>query len=442
MAEYTDREKFIPFRKSELIDLLCASGRLDAGGQGQFRALARVLQSLYHFEFHERLESLKGHYYPFNPDKDTQTRRTWDDAALKAHEEALVAGLSDVLENANYKAISDEELQHAMDEESLFKISLAVDFNDFSRLALFRRGDVMHRAEVKAFPFRKKMLDVPTFERVAFLVRFKDRAYFEGKRKGRAKNKPLDLPYEPGSVVLKLFKNVPKADLEMLFPNTQIRMKWRDRLMLIVPGVVGGVGVLIKSAASLAVAAALFWAIAEQKLTSDADLLDIQLRPEQVAVVVGALTALVGIGGFAVKQWLNFKNRKILFMKTLADNLYFKNLDNNEGVLHHVVDHAEEEECKEALLAFFFLLGAPEGLTESALDDSIEAWLEDNHGVRIDFEVEDGLRKLKDLGLVEATSQGDAEPLYRVPELGEACRRLDEIWDNIFQYNNGAEAEG
>ena len=439
MAEYTDREKFIPFRKTELVDLLCAAGDLPDDGQSKFRAFARVLESLYHFEFHEKLEDLKHHYYPFNPDRDTQTRKTWDAAALTTHEEALVERLSDVLANANYEVVTDAELQHALDEESLFRISLAVDFGDFSRLMLFRRGDVTHQAEIKVFPRRKKTIDVPTFERVAFLVRFKDRAYFEGKRKN--KKKPLDLPYEPGSVVLKLFKNVPKADLEMLFPNTQVRMTWRDRAMLLVPGVIGGVGVVLKSAASLALAAALVWAIAQQKLTTGADLTTVDLKPEQMAVILGALTALVGLGMFAVKQWLNFKNRKILFMKTLADSLYFKNLDNNEGVLHHVVDHAEEEECKEALLAFYFLAKHSDGLTEADLDDAIEQWLEDKHDVKIDFEVDDGLRKLQKLGLSEVSGKNAAGvDIHRVPDLTEACRRLDEIWDNIFQYNNDAGA--
>ncbi len=38
-------------------------------------------------------------------------------------------------------------------------------------------------------------------------------------------------------------------------------------------------------------------------------------------------------------------------MKTLTDNLYFKNLDNSTGVFHHLIDTAEEEEFKVAILA-------------------------------------------------------------------------------------------
>tara|TARA_B110001469_G_C9327329_1_gene174897 strand:- start:313 stop:468 length:156 start_codon:yes stop_codon:yes gene_type:complete len=49
-------------------------------------------------------------------------------------------------------------------------------------------------------------------------------------------------------------------------------------------------------------------------------------------------------------------------MKTLTDNLYFKNLDNNTGVFHRLIDAAEEE-GKEVILAYYFLLKANKALT-------------------------------------------------------------------------------
>lgn len=42
-------------------------------------------------------------------------------------------------------------------------------------------------------------------------------------------------------------------------------------------------------------------------------------------------------------------------MKALADNLYFKNLNNNDVVFHRLIDSAEEE-CKEAILAYYLLV--------------------------------------------------------------------------------------
>lgn len=441
MAEYTDRERFIPYRKAEIVDLLCDEGTLDAETQTQFRAFSKVLESLYHFEFHGQLEKMKEHYFPFNPDRDTKTRRVYDEKALHSNEEALMTELTDVLNGANYETITEAELQKALQEESLFRISLFVDFTDFSRIVLFRRGDVVKRAEITEFFFRKKTIDVPTFERVVLLVRFKDRAHFEAKSK-KAQKKFAELPFEPGSVVLKLFKDVPKADLEMLFPNTETRMRPRDWALLLTPGIIGGAGVLLKAAVSIGIAATLVWSLLKNKLAAGESLDHPGLSPEEGAALAGAAMAVIGIGGFMVKQWLKFKNRKIFFMKTLADNLYFKNLDNNEGVLHHVIDGAEEEECKEALLAYYFLLKNPQGMTEAQLDDAIEGWLEEKHDVRVDFEVDDGLSKLHDLELtVEAGKTPEGETIWRVPGLDEGCRRLDEIWDNLFTYNNDAEAE-
>ena len=81
----------------------------------------------------------------------------------------------------------------------------------------------------------------------------------------------------------------------------------------------------------------------------------VELNQAQL-VALGA--ALAAFGGFLVRQFTKFKNRKIQFMKALSENLYFRNLDNDAGVFHHLLDAAEEEEVKEAVLAYHFLRSA------------------------------------------------------------------------------------
>jgi hypothetical protein len=136
------------------------------------------------------------------------------------------------------------------------------------------------------------------------------------------------------------------------------------------------------------------------------------------------------LGGFLFKQISKYKNRKIKFMKALSDNLYFKNLDNNAGVFYHLIDAAEEEEFKEAVLAYYFLLTAKDPLTKSQLDGRIENWLAERWDCQIDFEIGDAVNKLQRLNLI----QQDGEILKGVP-LGEAKQQLDAIWDNFFTYN-------
>jgi len=122
------------------------------------------------------------------------------------------------------------------------------------------------------------------------------------------------------------------------------------------------------------------------------------------------------------------RDRFIPFRKA---DLYFKNLDNNTGVFYHLIDAAEEEETKEAILAYFFLLTEKQPLTQKELDERIEKWFESRWNTRINFEIDDALAKLDRLGLVNTR---DGERLQCQP-LKEAKRRLDDIWDNYFRFN-------
>lgn len=117
-------------------------------------------------------------------------------------------------------------------------------------------------------------------------------------------------------------------------------------------------------------------------------------------------------------------------MKALSDNLYFKNLDNNAGVFHTLIDAAEEEDFKEALLAYTFLLNNEQGLSKSALDEKIEVWFMDIYDSHLDFEISDALEKLERMQLV--TLEGN---VYQALSLVEAKQHLDKRWDSLFEYN-------
>jgi hypothetical protein len=105
------------------------------------------------------------------------------------------------------------------------------------------------------------------------------------------------------------------------------------------------------------------------------------------------------------------------------------NLNNNAGLFDAVIGAAEEQECKEAFLAFFFLLGEP--MSRASLDARIEAWLKQHFACDVEFKVDDGVAKLEALGLLTRTGE-----VLSVPPLGEALRRLDHHWDNVFRYDN------
>ena len=417
MADTRTRDRFIPFRKKDIIAMCCDDSRMQAGDREAFRELCRILEALFHFEFHRRLEAIKNCYAPFNPDADTRLVGGYTSEERKRLQKELVSEMTAVLNSANFEKITSEDLSQALTEESLFKIRLQVDFGDFEEVIFFRRGESVRQETLVSFwGLKKKSFKFTNYDRVVIYLKFKEYAYFESQAR-------KNLNFIPGSTIIKLFHNVPKADLEMLFPNSRVRMKTIDKLIIGVPAVVSGIVVVVtKLGASLILIASVvaFW---------------LGFRREEARLnqhhIIALGVGLATLGGFLFRQITKYKNRKIKFMKALSDNLYFKNLDNNTGVFYHLIDAAEEEETKEVILAYFFLLTEKQPFTKKELDERIEKWFESGWNTRINFEIDDALAKLDRLGLANTR---DGERLQCQP-LKEAKRRLDDIWDNYFRFN-------
>ena len=411
-------ERFIPFRKTSIVTM-CAD-EVPAADRESFRAFTELLASLLHHEFRSRLEALKDTYYPFNPDTGTRTIGELDPSERRAAQKRLVDGLTALAEDANFERIDTDDLDRAFVEESLMKVRLEADFDDFEQVVFYRRGEHTRQEEVKhLFGLRRRTIEFTNYGKVLVFVKFKDVAHFEAAGKDVE-----DLPFRPGSTIIKLFQDVPRADLEMLFPNARVRMRLIDKLLIGVPAVVSGVIMVVtKLVASLIPVLLLlgFWLGAREE--------PVELNQGQL-VALGA--ALMAFGGFLVRQFTKFKNRKIQFMKALSENLYFRNLDNDAGVFHHLLDAAEEEEVKEAVLAYHFLRTAPRPLTAAELDGRIEDWFVRRWDAVFDFEVDDGVGKLRRLRLVDDDGAGR---LTAVP-LDEAKRRLDQTWDDLFTYHS------
>jgi len=415
-----DRETFIPFKASDIVEMCLddaesASRKLEPQA---FRSLAKMLSYVFHHEFHQKLEKLKAAYAPFDPDADSRSLYPLSDQGVIKARKELFEGLTDVLEKANYVPLTREQLEKSLANSSLFKIRLDVDFDDFDDLVFFVRGERRREEIVKKF-FRKKTVQFDLFERVAVYVRFKDQPYFDAL--GRE-----NLEFTPGSTVLKLFRNVPKGDLEVLIPNVQVKMRGIDKLLIGVPAAIGGIVVLVTKLLSVIVlvgAMLLFWMGMGEEPVIDAKAL------------IAAGAALGTAGGYVLKQVSNFKNRKIRFLKALSDQLYFKNLDNNAGVIYSLVSGAEDEELKEALLAYYFLLNQSSPLSTYELDTQIEQWFEKRWDWQLDFDVEDALGKLERLKLASVENE-----TWSVVPLEMAAQTLETLWDQFFDFGNATSA--
>src|SRR6516162_8650283 len=115
MAEYKDREHFIPLRKSDLIELLCRDKKLmSATERESFRQFCRLVSSVFHFEYLQQLEELKDAYAPFDPDADTKSLRPMPPEEQQRQEEKLFEKFTALMERGNFKRLTREEIQKTL----------------------------------------------------------------------------------------------------------------------------------------------------------------------------------------------------------------------------------------------------------------------------------------------------------------------------------------
>src|SRR5262249_15207038 len=90
---------------------------------------------------------------------------------------------------------------------------------------------------------------------------------------------------------------------------------------------------------------------------------------------LAALMGIVALGGFAVRQWLKYKHQTLKYHMELTENFYFRNVNNNTGVFDYLIASAEDQETKEAALAYHFIRKAEVAPTATDIAARIETWL-------------------------------------------------------------------
>ena len=231
MADHEDRERFIPISKAELTDLLIKTSDIETEDAEKFREFSKLLAAYYHFEYHENLENLKTLYEPFDPDSDTVLQKDFENKdELK---KKLFSEFGETCEAANYVEMSKDELQEAFDGWSPFGLNLKLDLDDYEEFSIYYRGSVEETHLIRKLPFIWKQVPYTTriYKRLALLIKIKD--------KDKLKKK-----YDTEKVMVKLFKNVPALDLEMLFPTTKPAVKPLDFVQIYLP-VIMGIAMLI-----------------------------------------------------------------------------------------------------------------------------------------------------------------------------------------------------
>ena len=407
MAEYQDRAHFIPLRKHDLTELLLHDKQLPAQRREPFRQFCRLVSATFHFEYQAKLDDLKNAYAVFDPDADTKPCKPLDAEERKEREDEVFTAFGALMERANFKQLRREEIEQALRQKpSDWGLHLDLDLNSvFERLEVYVRGDVVREQSRRSWRslWRREKYSVPTYQRLALVLKLRP-------------NRRLDPNLDVHRVYFKVFKDVPKADVDMQLPGGRPRMTRWDKILIFYPLLFGLL--------------ALGYHFFTQILGRDLSKFDL------TALASGASLGLaVGFCGYAYKSIHAYHTKRQAYVLQLVRSLYFKALDSNTGVLMRLFDEAEEQECRETYLAYFclWLYAPPEGWTPPQLDDYVEMYLEGSAGLKVDFEIGGALAKLERMRIVQKS--GDH---YRAVPLEKALEMLDWTWDNYFKYNNPA----
>ena len=421
------RERFIPVTRFALIDRLTIPSAWPGGEAIDARRFFRYLDYWRQQQYNAHLLELEQTYEAFSPDSDLLMTRQFTEDERAALKHRVIASIDSLLERANYERIDPHNVNIILTKDTHYGLDLTVDLKAFEDIVIYYRGAANQRQERRKLKFlHKEEFDVPVFQRLfimfklkAFEVRVEEVMREDGctreQAEKRVRKARAHLP--PGindrNIFLKLFKNIPRSDVEMVFPNTQVRFRFFDKLRLGVSAS-GGLGVgAVGAAGKLAL------------LTTNP---------------IAAAGAFAGLSGVAFRQLMSFLNQKQRYMVVMAQNLYFHTMADNRGVILKIAARGAEEDVKEEMLLYTVL--AKEEATRNdlpAIDLAIEQYLARTFGVNVDFDLEDALDRLIRDGIVTETADGRLVTLSPA----EAARHIDAKWDMFLdQLPDPVSAEG
>ena len=409
----TAADGYIATRKAELAAAVAAAS--PPAEMAATSDLFKLIAAILHYEAHATLEQMKALYDPLDPDAPAK-RRDLGATAFAAFETAL----TNALQRANFAEIEADDVRTADATKHLTGLQIKPSRAGIRTVRFFARG--VHPETITTsswFGLRKRAIETTMMADVIVLVGFKGEA--EIQRADRRAFARMRRGVRPGAVLVKHFRNVAAPELVTLHPGAQPSMRPRDRVFLAAPAVAAGVPVLLNLWPALTVLAAVLGAYFTAGAVID---------NERLTRAVGALGGLVAVGAFVMRQRLKLEATTLRYQKQLADTVYFRNLANNAGVLDLLVGAGEEQDTKEALLAYAMLRNAGAPLSRTEIDQAAEAFLRERMQLSVDFEIGDALGKLERLGLVTRT--GDA---YTALPPVEARQRLDAAWDAYFNFS-------
>ncbi|KAG2720774.1 hypothetical protein I3760_02G050800 [Carya illinoinensis] len=244
--------------------------------------------------------------------------------------------------------------------------------------------------------FSQSILQEPAFQELILLYTKED-----------SKGDP-EIRDEVSSLQLKIYERIPIPDLPVVFPHKKLSFRIIDTVRLDAATVVGLLAFFIN------------YKFEDVLSSPSAILLD--------AVAISALIIYVTRVALGYKQ--TWDRYQLLVNKTL----YEKTLASGFGSVHFLLDASEQQQYKEAILAYAILLRAEKGQVPCcrSIGDKCERFMYDAFKVKVEMPIDEAIDTLMRLGLVTETSIDGSNRLQAVP-CPKAYEGLKERWNGLLR---------
>ncbi len=391
-AAHWSIEPYLPLSAETLIEYLISRRELDSHGEQAFRQRCRDLDKIIYEKTADYQSRFTKAYGEVDPDTDrripksvrdhpdgdhpdggeeqkpvekshgAQPQRGEDggepDLDIRVHR--VLELCEEVLANAGFRRLATDEISRCVGVVSQFGVPLHVDLELFKRLVVYARGDVIGsriRRRLRNF-YRREEVEVQVYQRLVVIFQLRD-------------DDQSDEQLTAADLHMRMFKNVPKQDVDTLLPGARVRITGIDRAKIIVPSLGG----FLMSLRKIAQYALLFAVI----------------TIHWSAILVGLVI------GYMVKSVFSYFQTKNRYQLNLTRNLYFQKLDANAGVGYHAIQLAHQQLVAEAILALYAILSSDEAISTRRACRRCERLVREAVHVEVDFQIDRALENLKKL---------------------------------------------
>ncbi|MEM6990293.1 MAG: DUF3754 domain-containing protein [Myxococcota bacterium] len=360
-------DRFIPVRSEDLVDAIVRQSEAFPRVTDDMHDLAREIHQVIDQETTTFQRFIGRHYDAVNPGRETKAIKPDPDDDALAELQRMVGYL---IEKANYEHLDNSEIEATIKAAKSHGMRIRTDPDRLERLELYVRGQTeeeQRRRSVRS-PIRGETRVVEVFRRLVVVFQFRGEA----------------------SLNLKLFRDIPVADVEALLPHAEAAMSTFDRLKIALGGAGAFGGIAWKIATGTVILGQLAWA------------------------------GIVALCGLSIRAFFGYRRAQHARASQMTHNLYYRIVANNAGVLELLLGNIGQEELKEAVLGYALLLHRKEITKVDELERAASAWLEDTFGVTVDFDATDAVETLDRFRL------WDDRATLRPVDPAEAHRRLAE----------------